>query len=262
MALLLQGIARRENSAARTRRYRERKRQGQRVVRITVTDKDLEFLQKVKFMANRTRHPADEPDTPPQMPGLGWDGFASPPSSMSSPEPTPPPAPEPTPPPAPMPAPSLETDTMLVEMAVRIDRLETELVAAVDELQHWRGMAVQHVTQLDGQIRLLEQQVSSVGSNQQHHWTTIQQLGARLDALARAQIQINTRASALQLAVQAASGFQRPSEVTDRAEEFYRFLMRDLIPPHSENKPDGNKPDGEEVMGKEAEPEDDLPTTH
>ena len=195
--------------------------------------------------ANRRRHPADEPETLPEMPGLGWDGFAPTPAPALLPTPAPslppssapssPPSTMASPPPAPaiMPPPS-PTPAYGGQIAATPSPPDPYLIAAVEELQHWRDTASTYVTQLDGQIRSLEQHLGSYATGMQDHRTAIQQLQQRLDAMARAHIQINTRATALQRAVQAGASYQ----ISERAEEFYRFLMRDLIMPPSERRPE------------------------
>ena len=87
----------------------------------------------------------------------------------------------------------------------------------------------QIIDQAGGQLRVLEQEHSQIRGAVEEHRQAMIAFGQRLDALARAQLQINTRATALQLAVQAKGSHEDSAIVAGRAEDFYRFLVRDLV---------------------------------
>lgn len=85
------------------------------------------------------------------------------------------------------------------------------------------------IEQLNGQLRTMEQTEGLLRGTAETHHNALINLNARLDALAKQTLQINVRATALQLAVQAKGVHEPSSKIVEQAERFYQFLLKDMI---------------------------------
>ncbi|PWT75582.1 MAG: hypothetical protein C5B60_05165 [Chloroflexi bacterium] len=113
----------------------------------------------------------------------------------------------------------------IVEHSVPPDALGERLETLWNELVNQNGV----IEQLTNQLHSFERKAAEFWTACEEQRNAIIMLQQRLDALARQQLQTNTRIAAVQLAVQARGPHDKADAIRDSAETFYQFLMRDLI---------------------------------